>query len=77
MKGLETLAFSRSKTSSNSICVLLLATAPPSEKQQQPTKLFSFSFSSPPQLPFYFSIENKFCGIKKKKCLFEKGGLFI
>ena len=27
MKGLETLAFSRSKTSSNSICVLLLATA--------------------------------------------------
>lgn len=31
MKGLETLAFSRSKTSSNSICVLLLATAPSSK----------------------------------------------
>ena len=31
MKGLETLALSRSKTSSNSICVLLLATAPSSK----------------------------------------------
>ena len=31
MKGLETLAFSRSKTSSNSICVLLLAIAPSSK----------------------------------------------
>lgn len=31
MKGLETLAFGRSKTSSNSICVLLLATAPSSK----------------------------------------------
>ena len=31
MKGLETLVFNRSKTSSNSICVLLLATAPSSK----------------------------------------------
>ena len=59
MKGLETLAFSRSKTSSNSICVLLLATAPSSKTlaENHFATRFATRFATPfphEQSPFAF-----------------------